>query len=494
MKKVFDSIKSLEQRASDLFCISEDVMIENAAAALEQQVRTAVDAIPSVQEEIVVFIACGSGNNGADGYALARRIQHEFIPVIQAVAVPKTESCIKQAQSAKNAGVLSKDVDSDAYLRKSSIVVDCIFGTGFHGRMDEATADLIGKMNERPYRIACDVPSGIDHNGNVSSGVVFNADVTVTMGAYKTALFSDEAKAHCGSIVCAGIGVHDDLFSADAVPDAYILEKSDMMLPFRKNSAAHKGMFGHAAVVMGDKQGAAVIAGTAALSFGAGLVTLVESVPQRIARMQISPELMVADSFPMNTTAVLLGSGLGRSGDAGRQLEYAASWLDMHPSGGLVLDADVFYCSAICAFLEKTSEKLPDARIVLTPHPKEFQSLLQLCGWDHYSVEAVVDRRMEFARQFGKKFGNTVLVLKGADTLIVSGGHVYISTEGCVCLAKAGSGDVLAGMICALLAQGYTAQDAACTGVLAHGTASQRFGNGFGMTPFKLIESAATLK
>ncbi len=499
MKKVFADVKSLEKEAEGRYGLSEDVMIENASMALEKYVRKFAADEKLSAKETVVLIACGGGNNGADGYALARRLQYVFIPVVHALEVPKSASCKKQAEAAANAGVIFEKPESQEYLLQSNIVVDCIYGTGFHGPLSKNAEEYISFMNKRTDKIACDIPSGIDRNGEiptVAAGgkrLAFETDITVTMGAYKTALFSDAAKAHCGRIFCGSIGVEEDLLTAGYEPELFLLEKNDTVLPLRTDCSAHKGTFGHVSVVTGEKSGAAVLAGTAALTFGAGMVTLVDTVQNRRNTVQLPPELMYADTFPVNTTAVLFGSGFGRTVRLSEQFEVVSAWLDGKKNGGLVLDADAFYYADICAFLEKSAGRWPESRIVLTPHPKEFQSLLSLCGESVPGVDGIVDSRLEFAALFEKRFPNIVLVLKGANTIIAADGQQYISTEGCVCLAKAGSGDVLAGMICSLLAQGYNAGEAARSGVLAHGIASQQFGSSYGMTPLKLIEAVSRI-
>jgi ADP-dependent NAD(P)H-hydrate dehydratase / NAD(P)H-hydrate epimerase len=495
LKKVFADVKTLEKEAERRYGLSEDVMIENAAMALEKCVRRFASDEKLSSKNTVVLIACGGGNNGADGYALARRLQRVFIPVVHAVEVPKSASCKKQAEAAANAEVVFEKPESQEYLLQSSIVVDCIYGTGFHGILSKNAENYISFMNKHTDRIACDIPSGIDRNGEIHTvdacgkRFAFEADATVTMGAYKTALFSDAAKAHCGRIFCGSIGVEEDLLTEGHEPDLCLLEKNDAVLPLRTDCSAHKGTFGHVSVVTGEKPGAAVLAGTAAFTFGAGLVTLVDTVQNRRNMVQLPPELMCADIFPSNTTAVLFGSGFGRTMKLNEQFDVVSAWLDGKKNGGLVLDADAFYYADICTFLEKSAVRWPEARLILTPHPKEFQSLLSLCGESVPGVDGIVDSRIELTALFEKRFPNVVLVLKGANTIIAEAGKQYISTEGCVSLAKAGSGDVLAGMICSLLAQGYSAGEAARSGVLAHGIASQQFGSSFGMTPLTLIEA-----
>lgn len=467
-------------------------MIENAAAALETEVRmhSGTDGEP-------VLILCGGGNNGADGYALARRIAGEIPVSVYCAAEPLALNCINQYTAAVAAGVsIITGGSFPDRISSYKIVVDCMYGTGFHGTLAEAAAGMFERINNIPcFRIACDIPSGINRAGAVETmyrgqPLAFKADITVTMGARKTALYSDAAKDFCGVIHCAPVGVSSVLFE-NAVPDAYLLAPSDMKLPVRTRKSVHKGNFGHAAVVAGEKGGAAVIAGIAALNFGAGLVTLVDLIPQRKAVFKMQPELMYGTVLPAGTTAVLLGSGLGRT-------DYSAvrtvdRWLASYKTGGLVMDADMFYFPGIMQMLDSAAEKYPEARIVLTPHPKEFQSLMHICGLGDYTVQQLAAGRLEFVKKFTERFPHAVLVLKGANTVISGMTGIFISTEGRPCLAKAGSGDVLAGFICALLAQGYSAGDAAVTGVLAHGCASQHAESSYSLTPLKLIAFAAGL-
>ncbi|HAH61461.1 MAG TPA: NAD(P)H-hydrate epimerase, partial [Treponema sp.] len=336
MYKLYENIKPLEQYVSRKYGLTESVMIENAAAALEQEVR-----LHTGTEDAPVCVVCGRGNNGADGYALARRIAGEIPASVYSAEEPESEDCIKQHAAAAAAGV--RFVSRASFLRELAayrIVVDCMYGTGFHGTLGDEIAGLLEKINNAPcFRIACDIPSGIDKFGVVATmsadePLAFRAGVTVTMGARKTALYSDAAKDFCGCIRCAGIGVSSALFESGS-PDAYLLSVSDMRLPVRIRKSVHKGDFGHVTVAAGEKEGAAVIAGTAALNFGAGLVTLVDLIPKRRTAFRMPPELMCGTELPANTTAVLLGSGLGRS-DYGA-VKTAGQWLAAHKTAGLVL-------------------------------------------------------------------------------------------------------------------------------------------------------------
>jgi len=531
MQKVFIDVKPLEKRMHEIFGITEDVMIENASCALEAEVRKALydrdaekayerrpahrderspgaheahfikqTSASSVHRESAfsadVLIVCGSGNNGADGYALARRLAGDIPLAVYSACDAKTENCKRERDAALAVGV--KFVSRSTFLKRltsSALVVDCLYGTGFHGTLKPDVSALIDTINKAPcFRIACDIPSGIDKRGAVLTEykrmpLAFNADVTVSMGALKAAYFGDAAKDFCGIIKKYDIGVSERVFEEDATADLCLLESGDMRLPVRAKKSVHKGNFGHAAIAVGEKAGAAIIAGEAALGFGAGLVTIVETESGAAARFKLPPDLMAAKSFPKNTTAILFGSGFGR--DRPEDFQNVCAYIETHKGVGIVLDADSFYYGDIANLLDAFAKRR--ARVVLTPHPKEFQSLLKLCALGDYTIEELADDRIELVKRFSARFPHIVLVLKGANTVIASARGVFVSVEGNQSLAKAGSGDVLAGLICALLAQRYGAEDAAVTAVLAHGIASQRFMRSYNLTPLKLIDAVGDL-
>ena len=270
--------------------------------------------------------------------------------------------------------------------------------------------------------------------------------------------------------------------------DLTLLRESDLRLPTRVVQNVNKGSFGHVSVVMGEKPGAGIIAATAAFAFGAGLVTLVCK-----ARPVCCPyELMDSPAPPAATNALALGMGLGVSTagvpEPGSQAAGALDWLDAHPDVACVLDADILKYKGIEALIQGRE------KVVLTPHPKEFATLLSLCGMGDYEVGYVVENRFALVRAFCAKYPHAVLLLKGANSLIAQGVKVSVNTFGSSCLAKGGSGDVLAGLVAALLAQGYGVYDAAVSASLAHALASRRVKCSYGMTPFELIEHVKELE
>ena len=618
MQKIFYDTRELDKAARENFGITEDIMMENAACALEEAGRPYFFSPDNKYiNRPAVLILAGAGNNGADGYVLARRIVQKKLDVaVCQVYEPKSAMRVLQAERAKKAGaIFISTYDLDDYIERTSfdlrVVYDCIFGSGFHGTLDPLAAAVIKSANsiDGAYKIACDIPtgcgiaqdcsqdkkaadenrtqakeaaastdcksandSGIDSNRSQDkNAAAFNADLTVTMGALKLALFSDAAKDACGKIVVADLGISRSNFEAafvacspnnnssssqnflqvqnarDLLPCAQLLEADDARLPLRnKKQNSNKGTYGHTAIFAGTKPGAAVIAGHAALKFGSGLVTLVSPAERKIQFENVADfELMASDTVPKNSSALVAGPGLGRPESFGLskncpKAKEAAATIACGPTNALgfdknsskdkkadgknfslagnpgaaalndcgldnitalfnllqesqvpaVLDADIFYWPQIKDLLAAKKN------VVLTPHPKEFSALLKNVGLGIYSVEQVVERRFELAQKFAAGFPGSVLLLKGANVFIASKlqgeekVRVYINPLGTSALAKGGSGDVLAGMIGALLAQGYETLEAAVTASIRHASASRAFdGKDYALAPFELMKN-----
>lgn len=499
MKKLFLNSRPMDKKAREDFCLTEELMMENAAAALENAV------LPHVFHESSryidrphVLVLCGAGNNGADGYALARRLVcHEFCVTCCVVDEPKTELCQLQKKRAEFSGVMFTDLYSlDDFIEEKSfdisVVVDCIFGAGFRQPLPahvEAILKSVASIDA--HKIACDIPTGLDAYGN--GNLAFEADETITMGSLKLALYSDRAKDCTGKITLANLGISQTNFEHESkfLADAYLLEKDDMELPWRRKQNVNKGSFGHAVVACGEKPGAANIAATAALNFGAGLVSLVGTDRSN------SMSIMASMEMPGNTSAVSIGSGLGREN---KDCEKYLCWLEENKKIPFVLDADIFYHREIKTFLEHECSDEKKCRAILTPHPKEFSVLLENCGLGTFTTAQAVEQRFELAKKFAENFKGCVLILKGAVTTIACWSAkenrpcIYLDPHGTNALAKAGSGDVLAGLCLALLAQGYNAINAAITANLAHSFASKKHEGSFALTPEKIIEEIGSLK
>ena len=495
MKAVYFDSQIPEKIAKEKFCFPEGIMMENAASSLQNVITDACNEQNLLNP--CVLIICGSGNNGGDGIALARRIFGKTEVYVFCVKNPKTPEALVQLKMAKSLNVpfLSEsEFNSILEEKKVNIIVDCLFGTGFSGVPDEKSSEILLKVNSYDcIKIACDIPSGINKNGFVyknskNEALVFNADYTVTMGALKTALFSDAAKDFCGKIICAELGISEKVFNSLEKPSAFLLELSDINFPFRKAKSSHKGTFGHAYVIPGEKPGAGLIAATSALEFGCGLSTVCDKFSD-FSKIKIPMDLMYSSEIPNNVSAILLGSGFGRN-----QQNMDMAW-DFIKQGSLndkcsfVFDADIFYYQKLPLLLQE----LKNQQVILTPHPKELFYLLKLYDIKVDSVEEVIQNRFEFCKLFSEKNPNCVLVSKGAITYICHQNQIFICDVGSVALAKAGSGDVLAGMCLSLLAQGHDCVKAAQTAVYAHGIAASKCETNYSLIPSILIDQISSL-
>ena len=501
MQKIFLDTRELDQKCREVFSLSEEIMMENASSSMELIIRK---QLASCNKNNGILILCGPGNNGADGYALARRLSGEFTVVCSSVLEPKSPLCILQKERAEKSDVIF--IDGKSLINKndffnSSIIIDCIFGSGFNRKLEEPLKKIINMANtSSAYKISCDVPTGLNVYGNIENeelNTAFIADATVTMGALKLSLFSDTAKDYTGKILVSNLGVSQKKFESTLSTNIFSLDREDLILPVRQKQNTHKGKYGHAAIVSGEKRGASVIAGNSALNFGSGLVTLVyetkneETYSSSKDNIPYIYELMHSNSFPKNTSAIALGMGLGK--DENIQKKYI-EYLRTHTEIPCVLDADILYNKEIFSLLKIREEN--KSKTILTPHPKEFASLMENLNLGTCDSSYAAQNRFILSNKFSEKFPNTVLIAKGACSIIAYQNKFYICRNGSNALSKAGSGDVLAGITVSLLSQGFDALTSAVSAVLSHAIASENYvkeHNNFSLTPFKLIEQIAKL-
>ncbi|UOS07217.1 NAD(P)H-hydrate dehydratase [Helicobacter pylori] len=464
MLSVYEKVNALDKRALEKFNLSEDILMENAAMALERAV------LQNAFLGAKVIILCGSGDNGGDGYALARRLVGRFKTLVFEMKPAKSPMCQLQKERAKKVGVAIKAWGEKNEDLECDVLIDCVIGSDFKGGL-EPFLNFESLSQKARFKIACDIPSGIDSKGRVDKRA-FKAHMTISMGAIKSCLLSDRAKDYIGELKVGHLGVFNQIYEIPT--DTFLLEKSDLKLPLRDKKNAHKGDYGHVHILLGKHSGAGLLSALSALSFGSGVVS-VQALECEITSSNKPLELVFCENFPSPLSAFALGMGLeGFPKDFNK-------WLELAPC---VLDAGVFYHKEVLQALEK--------EVVLTPHPKEFLSLLKLVGINISMLE-LLDNKLEIARDFSQKYPKVVLLLKGANTLIAHQGQVFINILGSVALAKAGSGDVLAGLILSLLSQHYTPLDAAINASLAHAMASLEFKNNYALTPLDLIEKIKRL-
>lgn len=461
MKKIFDEVRSLDKRAIEEFHLTEDILMENASLGLKNYITK------KFKKNSSILIVCGSGNNGADGISLARLLQNKFEVSLYLINEPKTEIGKLQLKRAK-----SINVNFVNQIFQADVVVDCLFGTGLNKELDEDSVSLINSLNNlNSFKIACDIPSGLNSLGQVIQ-TAFKADITITMGALKTALLTDIAKDFVGKIKVANLGLPEDIFQIET--NKYLLQKSDLKLPLRDIQNSHKGTFGHVNIVSGEKIGASIIASEASFAFGAGLVTIVSQNEKNIPC-----NIMQSKSVSENCTAIALGMGLG---------EFESLKLEeiLQLNIPKVLDADIFYNPLIVKYLDKN--------VVLTPHPKEFISLLKLTNIANILIEELQDNRFLYVEKFCKIYPKVTLLLKGANVIISKNDKIYVNIFGSSKLSKGGSGDVLSGLIVSLLAQGYTSLEATINASLAHTIAAKKYkNNNYSMSPQDIIEGIKIL-
>ena len=456
MQKLFDEVVSLDAKCYKDFFLTEDILMEHAANGMAVYIKK------NFQKNAKVLIVAGSGNNGADGITLARLLHKDFHVSLLLAKKPKSKMAILQLKRAQaiNVPIISA-------LQECDVLVEALVGTGFQGIFNEQLLQLIEEMNHlSAYKIACDTPS----NG-------FYADVTLTMGALKKSLFLDNKKDFVGAIEVLNLGLSRKLYESES--GWKLLDTDDLELPNRVQKDSHKGTYGHLAVISGEKLGASVLCASAALRFGAGLVSLVSY--ERAQFFNIPHSLMCTHSLPKNATAIAIGMGLGLEFSQNEVLNFLDNKLS------LIVDADLFYMDIILDILKRKN-------IVLTPHPKEFIALLKLTNLADIDIDALQNNRFEYAQLFCEKYPHATLLLKGANVIIGQKDTFYINPHGSAKLAKGGSGDVLSGLIGALLTQGYAPLQAAINASLAHTKLAQNYlGADFSLTPDDLIKGIGNL-
>ena len=467
MQKIFHELSSLDKRCYEEFGLSEDILMEHAANGMAAYIRA------HFAQGAKIIIVCGSGNNGADGIALARQLYGDYDAKILHAKPPSSFMAKIQIQRANNIGV-----ESITTLEPCDVLVDALVGTGFDGEFSEEIAALLVKMNaHEAFKIACDIPSGVLLHGECVEEC-FSAHVTLTMGALKKSLFLDETKEFIGEIKVVDLGISRSLYEVQS--NWNLLDMEDLKLPFRTKQDSHKGSYGHLALAYGSKAGASVMSASAALCFGAGLVTLVGYENEKIA--SIPHALMYAHDIPSTASAIALGMGLGNEFSDLELENFLDNWLP------IIADADIFTMSILATILKRE-------KVVLTPHPKEFVELLKRTHIADISVSVLQKNRFEYVEAFCEKFPHITLLLKGANVIIAKGTQYYINPHGTAALAKGGSGDVLSGLIGALLAQGYEPLKAAMSASLAHAKLATMYeGNDFSLTPDDLIELIGKLQ
>ncbi len=413
-----------------------------------------------------IVVVCGGGNNAGDGYVVARLARQTGLDVrVLTLANPDDlrGDALTAWRDACAVGVPTT-IFTASGLTEAELLVDAILGTGLERDVSGDWREAIDAMNGHPAAIlSLDIPSGLHADTGAILGAAIQAAATITFIGLKQGLFTGQGPACCGEVHFAGLEVPPDIYPA-LHPGCwrYVGEDLPTLLP-RRSRSAHKGRFGHVLVIGGDLglAGAARMAGEAAARCGAGLVSVATRAAHAGLQAAVRPELMFhgvetpdeLEPLLNRATVVAVGPGLGR-GDWGRVMLQAALTSDKP----LVLDADALNLLAI--------EPAYRDSWILTPHSGEAARLLRMTPTQ---VEA---DRFAAVEDLALRFGG-VAVLKGAGSLVASkvDGLVALCVAGNPGMASGGMGDVLTGVIAALLAQGLPPFAAAKTGVYLHGRA-----------------------
>lgn len=454
--------------------ISRVQLMRNAAESILAYLKA---NFPPISQKIITII-CGTGNNGGDGAVLAKLLLNSGakVSVIAPDGLPKTETA-KACLDKINTTISPLPPESfDQVLTDADIIIDCVFGTGFHGILPENVTKLFKTAEKsKAVKISVDIPSGINGGTGIIAEGSFKPDTTLVLAAMKTGLLNLPCNDYCGNIEILDIGITEDCYKEY---DALFTDSDIKKLFPKRPKNSNKGTFGKLLNVSGCEKyiGAAVLSSKAALRSGAGLVYLA-SVPKVInIAASVIPECVFLETEKdekgyisgsalekiapkqEDLSAVTFGCGMGNTSDTRKTAEF----LLKNGNSPLIIDADGI--NAVSSNINILKDK--SRPVIMTPHPGEFARLRGI------TVPEVQADRLASARDFASEYG-VVLLLKGANTVIAApDGRVFVNASGNSALAKAGCGDVLTGIIGALAAQGVEPFEAAVLGAYLHGAAA----------------------
>lgn len=470
------AMQALEKYLFDNNVISPLELMKRAAKQMYVLLRTQAKSFKEI------LILCGKGNNAGDGYELANLLHRDGLNVVCASVfgvsptVEPAHTCY-QTFLACNGVVLTDSKSIFEKLRQADVIIDAVFGIGFHGCIQKDTMlySLIDEANHtKAYRVALDVPSGVCSADGSVGDIAFVARLTLTVLLPKIGMLSYPARFFCGWIETVEVGLPPkwlepfESIKGFATDECYLRKRL-----VARNQISNKGDYGKLLCICGSENmtGAAVLSVGAALRTGTGLVTLASekpvldcvrfAYPEPIYRtLDWTKEALLSSVCKSlsDYTAVLIGCGLGRSAEKTRMVEAVLKRSNVP----VVLDADGINMIAPRIECLQEAKTTP----ILTPHPGEFARL------SGKTVDYINDHRIECATTFAVEH-SCILVLKGAGTVIAApDGRFAVNTTGNAGLAKGGSGDVLAGVIAGLVAQSALMPfEAAVCGVYLHGKA-----------------------
>lgn len=460
-----------QMRDADLFTIHQIgipsmVLMERAALKV-------VEVMEQEQCDFTkILVLCGSGNNGGDGYAVARLLHLKGYDVEICFVGREASRSEENRMQKKIADHYQIPVVTNIETKEYSVIIDAIFGTGLKREIEGTYRDVILQANQKKaLKVAIDIPSGIQDSTGRVMGIAFQADLTVAIAFIKRGLILHPGTQYAGKIVTGDIGITEEALVKTVEKAAELTvgyEFCDLQEHYPKRKPnSHKGSYGRVLLIVGSNgmSGAAYLSAKAAYAAGAGLVQIYTTEDNRVILQQLLPEAIVKSYSAYNETelrellawadVVGIGCGLGKSEIAINLVKQTL----MEVKGICVMDADALN---ILSKHESLMNHL-NQDVILTPHMKEMSRLL------HCTVNELLENRFACLDEFTSKYGVTC-VLKDARTLVQKAGeNLYLNLSGNAAMAKGGSGDVLTGIIAGIAGQHVDSYQAACLGVYLHG-------------------------
>lgn len=474
-----EQMKQIESRSLD-YSLSYERLMENAGSAVAAVMRRTTEV-----EGRFVTLFCGCGNNGGDGFVAARRLAEAGanVAVILTDGAPRTPQAQMMLERLEHLEIAVVEYGADAHylterLAETDLLVDAVYGTGFHGELDERHRDICRLMNGiEAMTFSIDIPTGITANTGFADYCAVRADITIVLDSDKPATVLACAQEYCGRVVLTDIGIPDE--AREGILSSYILVEEELVFQTlqKRRRDTHKGDYGKLLNLAGCQQymGAAVLSTLAAMRTGAGYVTLASTKEVCRTVLPLLPEAVMlalrqtaeggiahesADvvlAAVEKSSAVLMGNGIGTGFDTCRLM---CELLETAKCP-VIIDGDgINAVSQNIDILRKAN-----CEVVLTPHPMELSRLTGI------PVAQLKQDALSAGLSFAQEYGVTLVLKDAYTTTVTPQGTVYINTTGNAGLAKAGSGDVLAGIIAALAAQRYPCALAAACGVWLHGRA-----------------------
>ena len=467
-----ETTKKIDSFAINELKIPSIVLMENAAISFVKHID---------ENEDNFLIICGKGNNGGDGYAIARQLfsKGKNIKIFCISNENMSNDCMINYKICKNMGIkIFYEIEElDKLLLDCNVVIEGIFGTGLNSEIKGIYREIIEKINTASNNKAIysiDIPSGINGDTGEIMGISVKADITISFVTYKKGFLNSKIKDYLGKVIIENIGLNETNIN-HLVKEYYLTPDIVKSFHIKRNEDSHKGDFGKVLIFAGSSgfYGAGNIVAKSCVRTGAGLTTVITDknnfslnvfVPEAMSFPinfdNINENLEKLENEILNSDIIAIGPGIGKSHQAFSIFQKLINF-EKNNKGNtikLVLDADALN---LLAENRELFEKIRN-RSVLTPHLVEFSRLIR------FSPEVINKNKFEIAKEFSRKYG-IILLLKGKNTIITNGEELFANSTGNPNMANGGMGDCLTGIICSLAGQKYDLMKSASIGAYLHG-------------------------